>query len=96
MSIMDDLLSVGLNTFAVQLLAESLLRSPMAPISAGEPLTFFFPVHREDCAGWVGVKITLEAVRAQVETEPQTTYGPDDAEFGMSEHRHKGNEELQP
>lgn len=66
MSIMNDLHAVGLNPFGVQLVAESMLKSPIAPISAEKPLTFFFPVHRGDCAGWAGVKITLEAVRAQL------------------------------
>ncbi len=64
MSIMNDLHAVGLNPFGVQLVAESLLKSPIAPMSADDkPLTFFFPVKREDCAGWDGVEITLKAVR---------------------------------
>lgn len=67
MSIMDDLHAVRLNPFGFVLVAESLLKSPMAPISADKPLTIFMPVHREDCAGWAGVKITLEAVRAPAE-----------------------------
>jgi hypothetical protein len=70
MSIMNDLHAVGLNPFGVVLVAESLLKSPMAPISVEKPFMFFMPVHREDCAGWVGVKITLEAVRAP-SSEPQ-------------------------
>ena len=65
MGIMNDLHTVGINPFGVQLVAESLLKSPVAPISAdGKPLTFFFPVQREDCPGWIGVEITLKAVRA--------------------------------
>lgn len=64
MSIMNDLHTVGINPFGVQLVAESLLKSPVAPMSADDkPLTFFFPVHRGDCAGWAGVEITLKAVR---------------------------------
>ena len=62
---MNDLHTVGLNPFGVQLVAESMLKSGLAPISAGEPVTFFFPVQRKDCEGWSGVKITLEAVRAE-------------------------------
>lgn len=61
-NIMQDLHTVGINPFGVQLVAESLLKSPVAQISAKKPLTLFFPVRREDCAGWVGVNITLEAV----------------------------------
>jgi hypothetical protein len=64
MSIMNDLHTVGINPFGVQLVAESLLKSPVAPMSADDkPLTFFFPVQRGDCAGWAGVEITLKAVR---------------------------------
>jgi hypothetical protein len=63
-SIMKNLHAIGLNPFAVQLLAESMLRSEhLAPISVGNPQGFFFPVSREDCKGWAGVRITLEAVR---------------------------------
>jgi hypothetical protein len=61
-NIMNDLHTVGLNPFAVTLLAESLLKSPLAPMTVGKPQTFFFPVHRGDCADWQGVRITLEAV----------------------------------
>lgn len=64
MSIMNDLHAVGLNPFGVQLVAESLLKSPLAPMSAAEPVAIFFTVQRSDCAGWAGVKFTLEAVRA--------------------------------
>jgi hypothetical protein len=63
---MQDLHAVGLNPFGVQLVAESLLKSPIAQISVDKPLTFFFPVKRGDCVGWIGVNITLEAVPAKV------------------------------
>ncbi len=70
MGIMNDLHAVGLNPFGVQLVAESLLKSPIAPMSADDkPLTFFFPVQRSDCAGWVGVEITLKAVREAATTD---------------------------
>lgn len=62
--VMQDLHTVGLNPFAVSLLAESLLKSPLAPMTVDKPLGFFFPVHRSDCEGWVGVRITVEAVRS--------------------------------
>lgn len=61
-NIMQDLHTVGLNPFAVTLLAESLLKSPLAPLTVGKPQGFFFPIQRSDCPGWVGVRITLEAV----------------------------------
>ena len=64
-NIMQDLHTVGLNPFAVTLLAESLLKSPLAPMTVGQPKTFEFPVQRSDCAGWVGVRITLEAIPAE-------------------------------
>lgn len=66
MNIMNELNTVGLNSFAVVLVAESLLRSPVAAMSADEkPLTFFMPINRGGYAGWVGVEFTLKAVRAE-------------------------------
>jgi len=59
---MQDLHTVGINPFAVTLLAESVLKSPLAPMTVGKPQGFFFPVNRGDCAGWAGVRITVEAV----------------------------------
>lgn len=73
MSIMQDLHTVGLNPFAVTLLAESLLKSKLAPMSVGQPMTFEFPVRREDCAGWAGVRITLEAIPEAPKKEGATT-----------------------
>lgn len=61
-NIMQDLHTIGLNPFAVTLLAESLLRSPVAQMTVGKPQGFFFPISRSDCPGWVGVRITVEAV----------------------------------
>lgn len=66
---MQNLHSVGLNPFAVQLLAESLLKSSYVKHCGVKPLTFEFPVRRSDCEGWAGVRITIEAVPA----EPQAT-----------------------
>lgn len=63
-NIMQDLHTVGINSFAVSLLAESVLKSPLAPMTVGDPQGFFFPVSRSDCAGWAGVRITVEAVPA--------------------------------
>lgn len=67
-NILQDLHTVGLNPFAVQLLAESLLRSPLAPMTIDKPQVIEFPVRRGDCAGWVGVRITLEAIPSEVTT----------------------------
>lgn len=64
-NLFQDLHTVGLNPFAVQLLAESLLKSPLAPMTVGKPQTIEFPVSRGDCAEWAGVRITLEAVPKQ-------------------------------
>lgn len=72
-NIMQDLHTIGLNPFAVQLLAESVLKSPIAPDSVGDPKTFFFPVHRSDCAGWSGVRITFEAVPEGAPTPARVT-----------------------
>jgi len=69
---MDDLHAVGINPFGVQLVAESLLKSPLAPMTADKPVTMFFPVQRSDCAGWAGVRFTFEAVRAPCECQQGT------------------------
>lgn len=61
-NIMQDLHTVGINPFAVTLLAESVLKSPLAPMTVGKPQGFFMPVSRSDCEGWAGVRITVEAV----------------------------------
>jgi len=61
-NVMQDLHTIGLNPFAVVLLAESVLKSPIAPMTVGAPQGFFFPIQRGDCAGWRGVRFTVEAV----------------------------------
>ena len=61
-NIMQDLHIVGINPFAVELLSESVLKSPLAPMTVGKPQGFFFPVNRSDCPNWAGVRITVEAV----------------------------------
>lgn len=68
---MQNLHTLGLNPFAVQLLAESMLKSGYVKHCGASPLTFEFPVRRSDCEGWAGVRITIEAVPA----EPQAS-GP--------------------
>ena len=78
-NIMNDLHAVGLNPFGVVLVAESMLKSPIAPMSAdGKPLTFFMPINRGDCAGWAGVEFTLKAVRAK---KPEQATCLDDADL---------------
>lgn len=62
MSTFNDLQTVGINPFAVTLLAESVLKSPLAPMTVGKPQRIAFPISRGDCAGWAGVRITIEAV----------------------------------
>lgn len=62
-NIRQDLHTVGINPYAVELVAESVLKSPLAPMTVGKPQAIFFPVQRSDCAGWSGVQFTLEAVR---------------------------------
>lgn len=74
-NILNDLHTVGINPFAVTLVAESLLKGPLAAHSAKEPLGFFFPVKREDCAGFTGVSFTLQAVQAP-SAETQLTPAP--------------------
>lgn len=77
-NIMNDLHTIRLNPFAVQLLAESLLKSPIAPMTVGNPQGLFFPIDRGDCVGWCGVKITLEAVPvAGVDSSPQGVHSDD-------------------
>lgn len=69
MSIMNDLHAVGINPFGVMLVAESLLKSPVVNTSMEEPLSFFFPVNRADCADWEGVQITLRPVPKPTDKE---------------------------
>lgn len=61
---MQDLHTIGLNPFAVTLVAESMLKSAYVKNCGSKPLTFEFPVRRSDCEGWTGVRITIEAVPA--------------------------------
>jgi hypothetical protein len=59
-----SLQTLGLNPFAVTLLAESMLKSAYVKHCGTKPLTFEFPVRRGDCESWAGVRITIEAVPA--------------------------------
>ncbi len=78
-NIMNDLHAVGLNPFAVTLVAESLLKSPLAPLTIGKPQGFFFPVQRRDSAAYSGVRFTLEAVpKDQAANAPATEPEQDD------------------
>lgn len=62
MNISQTLHTVGLNPFAVQLLAESMLKSPHVAQSVGKPISFEFPVKRDDCPGYIGVRISIEPI----------------------------------
>ena len=81
---MQDLHSVGINPFAVELLAESVLKSPLAPMTVGKPQGFFFSVRRSDCAGWAGVRITVEAVRPSCGCQTGTCESKADHECRMT------------
>lgn len=76
-NIVQDLHTVGINPFAVTLLAESVLKSPLAPMTVDKPQGFFMPVNRSDCPGWAGVRITVEAVRAQSTPQQPAMKGPE-------------------
>lgn len=91
MGIMNDLHAVGLNPFCVQLVAESLLKSPVAPMSAERPLTMFFPVQRGDCPGWAGVKFTFEAVRSPCECQQGTCESKADRRCRMVDEIKRGS-----
>ena len=62
------LLSAGdfedIDALDAKLFAESFLKSPLAisMLERGEPLKFFVPVQRSDCAKWGGVDITIAGV----------------------------------
>lgn len=83
-NIMQDLHTVGINPFAVTLLAESVLKSPLAQMTVGNPQGFFFPVNRSDCAGWSGVRITVEAVRPACGCQEGTCESKPDHECRMT------------
>lgn len=68
MNVRQALLDAGLNVFGADLLAESFLKSPIAKqaLEKGDPVRFFLPVRRSDCAEFVGVEISIAAVLADV------------------------------
>ncbi|MCL4695476.1 MAG: hypothetical protein KJ023_00215 [Burkholderiaceae bacterium] len=68
MNIRQVLLDAGLNVFGADLLAESFLKSPIAKqaLEKGDPVRFFLPVRRSDCAEFVGVEISIAAVPVEV------------------------------
>jgi hypothetical protein len=69
---MNELQALGLYPFAVKLLAESMLKSEYVKHYGEKPLTFHFPIQRSDCAGWLGVRITIEAVPIEAKAKEQT------------------------
>ncbi len=56
---LQALSTVGLNPFAVTLLAESLLQH-----HTSQPVTFKFSISRKDCPDWSGVRFFLEPLPA--------------------------------
>ena len=68
MNVRQVLLDAGLNVFGADLLAESFLKSPIAKqaLEKGDPVRFFLPVRRSDCAEFVGVEISIAAVPVEV------------------------------
>lgn len=86
MNVFQALSDARINPFGMQLLAESLLKSPIAEQlhAGGKPLRFFFPVGRGDCAGWAGVDVTLkpakvgDVVDAELPTAPAAAPAPAD------------------
>lgn len=76
----QNLHDIGLNPFAVTLLAESMLKSAYVKHCGTKPLTFEFPVRRGDCEGWAGVRITIEAVPAGVSESGNQTFSRSDAD----------------
>lgn len=64
MNIRQLLLNAGINSFGLDLVAESFLKSPIAAqaLASGDPLKISLPIDRSDCAEWVGVEITIAGV----------------------------------
>ncbi len=55
----------GINSFGLDLVAESFLKSPAALTLSqklGGALSFVYPIHRSDCPGYVGVHVSLEPI----------------------------------
>jgi hypothetical protein len=74
MNIAQVMINAGLNYFGAQLLAESLLKSPIATQIAdkGEPLKIMIPINRSDCAGWIGVEMTLNPINTQSDVKTKS------------------------
>lgn len=81
----QKLIDCGLNAFAAQLLAESLLRHPK-PVK----VEFGLPIRRSDCEGWAGVRFVLEPLSEAEEIPPDhddTPIGENVLlEMGFAEH----------
>ncbi len=63
MNVRQSLINAGLNVFAADLLAESLLQH-----QEPKKIKFLLPIHRTDCEGWIGVVFTLEPVAIGADT----------------------------
>lgn len=66
MHIKQAALDIGLNTFAIDLVCESLLRAKWVESmhERGEPFRVPWPVNRSDLPGWAGVEVTLRPLKA--------------------------------
>lgn len=58
--LLQTMLNMGLNGFAIEMVCESLLKS-IEP----QKLDFILPIAREDCKQWAGVRIILEPIKAE-------------------------------
>lgn len=80
----------GINAFNVELFAESFLKSPLAKamLGRGEPLKFFLPIRRNDCAEWGGVDITIAGVTNEHIAKMQEATAAPDRGNGYSSNPH--------
>ncbi len=76
----------GIGTFDVKSFAESYLKGPLAKavLERGEPLQFFLPIQRSDCAECSGVDITITGVVRERISRKQETFVESDRGNGYS------------
>lgn len=82
----------GIGTFDVELFAESYLKGSLAKavlerkamLERGEPLKFFLPFQRGDCAEWSGVDIMIAGVAKERTSRKQETFAVSDRGNGYS------------
>lgn len=81
----------SVNAFNVRSFAESFLKSPLANamLERGEPLKFFLPIRRSDCAEWGGVDITIAGVtKERIAREEREAHAPIQHGNGYSDNPH--------